>query len=159
MTRFFMVVTLISIIISACNNKTDNTTVANDSLHTEPVIVVDTAIAGCYSYTTVNDTAALQLQVRDSNLVSGQLSYNLKEKDRNDGSIQGEIKDGVLYAWYLFRSEGIISVRQEIFQIQPDKLVPATGNYFQRNDTMLFDLTGKLSFDSARGFKRVPCLL
>ena len=98
----------------------------------------DSIMTGCYSWISNRDTATLQLIVKGAN-ISGPLTYRIYEKDRNDGTFTGEVADGVLTGWYLFRSEGVMSVRQAIWKIQPNgELWPAQGEMRQSNDSSYF---------------------
>jgi hypothetical protein len=156
---------IISLLIIACNNSggsaNDNDTAANGPVEVDimpQAPPIDSAIQGCYSMINNRDTASLQLIIKDS-AISGSLSYNLYQKDHNTGSFQGEIVDGMLLAWYMFKSEGVMSVRQEVFKIGKDELWPAIGEVAVRNDTAYFSNPGQLKFDSTRAFKRVQCAL
>lgn len=163
--RVLSSILIIGLLIIACNNSGGSTN-NDDSAANGPVEVdiipqappVDSTIQGCYSMINNRDTASLQLIIKDST-ISGSLSYNLYQKDRNTGSFQGEIVDGMLLAWYMFKSEGVMSVRQEVFKIGKDELWPATGEVSVRNDTAYFTKPDQLKFDSARAFKRVQCAL
>ncbi|HEX2628233.1 MAG TPA: hypothetical protein VHM26_04460 [Chitinophagaceae bacterium] len=155
----------ISLLIIACNNSggngnntdtTGNGPVEVDIMPQSPPI--DSAIQGCYSMINNRDTASLQLIIKDSS-INGSLSYSLYQKDHNVGTFQGEIVDGMLLAWYMFKSEGVMSVRQEVFRIGKDELWPAMGEVAVRNDTAYFSKPDQLKFDSTRAFKRVQCAL
>jgi len=156
---------IISLLIIACNNSGGNGH-NTDTTGSGPVEVdimpqsppVDSAIQGCYSMISNRDTASLQLIIKDSS-INGSLSYNLYQKDHNVGSFEGEIVDGMLLAWYMFKSEGVMSVRQEVFRIGKDELWPAIGEVSVRNDTAYFSKPDQLKFDSTRAFKRVQCAL
>jgi len=87
------------------------------------------------------------------------LSYNIYQKDRNDGTLQAEVTGDIIKGWYLFKSEGIISVREVAWKINADELWPATGEVIQRNDTTLFAQPDKLRFDNSRPFKKVACVI
>lgn len=153
----------ISLVLMACDNTGGNQS-GEDTVGRGPVEVVDimpqpvidSTIQGCYSVINKRDTASLQLIIKDSS-ITGSISYDLYEKDRNDGTFQGEIVDGMLLAWYMFRSEGVMSVRQEVFKIAKDELWPATGEVSVRNDTAYFSKPDQLKFDSTRAFKKVQC--
>lgn len=67
----------------------------------------DSLSSGCYSQIAGRDTANLQIENKGGS-VSGALSYNIFQKDRNDGTLQGEMSGDILMGWYLFKSEGII---------------------------------------------------
>jgi hypothetical protein len=92
-------------------------------------------------------------------MVNGSLSYNIYQKDRNDGTLQAELAGNIISGWYLFKSEGVISVRQVSWKINADDLWPAIGEMIQKNDTAMFVQPDKLQYDSSRPFKKVPCII
>lgn len=118
----------------------------------------DSLIQGCYSLIKDRDTASLQLDITNGN-ASGSISYNLFEKDRNDGTFSGEIEGDILTVWYLFRSEGRMSIRQESWKIRPGRLWPAVGEVMVRNDTTMYTDPARLSYDSTRAFVKVACII
>src|SRR5688572_10000013 len=151
-------VLLLFIAVIACNSntrQTESTNVQSDSSRTDDMVnIPDTLLPGCYSLNANRDTASFQVQVKDSS-ASGSLSYNLFEKDRNDGTFEGELTGDLLLGWYLFRSEGIMSVRQVAWQVHTNSLWPATGEVMVRNDSTFFKDPTKLKFDSSRAFVKV----
>jgi hypothetical protein len=156
---------MVAVLMTSCgnNSRTTNDNVTNtdsatsyNSTGDSSMNEADTVLSGCYSMIVNRDTASLQLQVK-GNQASGSLSYNLYEKDRNDGTFEGELNNGVLAGWYLFRSEGLMSVRQVAFKVREKALWPANGEVFVRNDSTLFKDVNKLRFDSTRAFRKVPC--
>ncbi len=157
MNRVFL---LAAIFLAACNNnqQSGGSPGNTDTLATEGGEVADSTLSGCYSMATEKDTASLQLQVKDGH-ASGTLSYNLYEKDRNDGSFEGEIQNGILRGWYLFRSEGLMSVREIAWKINGTALWPARGEVEIRNDSAFFKTPGGLQFDSSGAFVKVPCVI
>ena len=149
------------IFLVACNNETQTGTTEVDSVQNNMSVdtveqAADTVLSGCYSLIRDRDTASLQLQVKGTQ-ASGSLSYNLFEKDRNDGSFEGEIINGTLHGWYLFRSEGIMSVREISFRIQPGYLWPGNGEVRVSHDTTMFKNLSDLKYDSSRAFVKVKC--
>lgn len=165
MTRYIHIFLCAAVLAISCNNNyqatTENTTDKDTSLATAPTVqpaVIDTSLIGCYNWIKGRDTAILQLEVKGSN-ITGSLEYDFFEKDRNDGTIQAEITNGMVIGWYLFRSEGVMSIRQVAWKQGKQALYPATGEMIQRNDTLLFKNTDRLNFDSANAFKKVPCII
>jgi len=144
----------------SCNNegKTSAETKAlPDSLITSKSIH-DSLLSGCYSQMEGRDTSLLQIDNKNMN-INGTLSYNIFQKDRNDGTLQAEITGDILKGWYLFKSEGIISVRQVAWKINGSELWPGTGEMVQKNDTMFFSAPGELQYDRTRPFKKVDCVI
>lgn len=150
-------------VLFACNNpggKISDTNAAKDTLpgSSSSTKAIDTTLTGCYSSIYKKDTSALQIETRGA-VIAGPLSYNLFEKDRNDGNFQGEVQNNILSGWYLFKSEGVMSVRQVAWKINGSSLWPATGEVVQHGDTILFKNMDQLHFDSTRPFTKVPCIL
>jgi len=148
---------------AACNNpgeKISDTGRTPDSTtaSTSSTAGLDTTLAGCYSSVYNRDTSAMQIETKGA-VVGGPLSYSLFEKDRNDGSFQGEVNGNVLLGWYLFRSEGVMSVRQVAWKIKGSQLWPANGELQQRGDTMMFKNVEQLQYDSLHPFVKVACTL
>jgi hypothetical protein len=121
-------------------------------------VSVDTSLSGCYSMIEKRDTASLQLEVKGSS-ANGPLTFHPFEKDRNDGTFQGDIEGNILSGWYLFKSEGIMSVRQVIWKIQDGTLIPGYGEMKERNDSSMFVDPTKLKFDNSRSFVKVKCIV
>lgn len=150
-------------LVLSCNNpgeKISNNSNANDSAAaaTSTTAALDTTLAGCYSSTYKRDTSALQIETKGA-VVSGPLSYSLFEKDRNDGNFQGEVNGNILSGWYLFKSEGVMSVRQVAWKIKGTHLWPATGEMQQRGDTIFFRNMDQLQYDSLHSFVKIACTL
>jgi hypothetical protein len=149
------------LLLVSCNNEGKTSSeIKEDSITREAVNkeIPDALFSGCYSQIAGRDTANLQIENK-SGSVGGALSYTIFQKDRNDGTLQGEISGDILTGWYLFKSEGIISVRQVSWKIKGTELWPGTGEMNERNDTMFFSLPGELQYDSTRPVKKVDCIL
>ena len=147
------------LVAGSCNNEgKPSTRSEKDTITSSPSVVRDTLSSGCYSQIVQRDTSSLQLQKKESSL-TGALSYSIYQKDRNDGTVMAEQSGDIIKGWYLFKSEGIISVRQVAWKIKDEELWPATGEVLQRNDTTLFAKPDQLKFDSTWPFKKVPCVI
>ena len=143
----------------ACNNDGRiPAEITADTVITSSVATVDSLSSGCYSQIIKRDTSLLQIEQK-ANTVTGALSYNIFQKDRNDGTLQADVSGDIITGWYLFKSEGIISVRQLSWKINGDELWPGMGEVIQKNDTMLFAQPDKLQYDSTRPFKKVACII
>ena len=76
------------------------------------------------------------------------LNFNfiqLKEKDKNKGTIRGRITNGFLIADYTFMSEGTESVRQVAFKKQGSSFVEGYGNDLNNPDSLDFSNSFKLT--------------
>ena len=146
---------------STCHNEgrtsteTKNDSAGNNSVST---INIDSLPSGCYSQIVARDTSFLQLENKDSS-INGALTYNIFQKDRNDGTLQAEVSADILKGWYLFKAEGIISVREVAWKIKDNELWPGSGEVIQKNDTMFFSAPDKLQYDSIHPFKKVACII
>lgn len=110
---------------------------------TEPAAQSD--VAGSYSYEQNGDTVSLHLTV-NGKTASGHLTYALKEKDRNTGTIEGKIENGVLLADYTFNSEGQSSVREVAFRLNGTSAVEGYGDMEEKNGKMVFKNASNLEF-------------
>ena len=101
----------------------------------------------CYSYTTTADTILLKV-IDTGNLITGTLVYALKEKDKNTGTIQGNMKGDILLADYKFMSEGIQSTRQVAFKKEGNTFVEGYGD---------FKNVDSLNFNTSTILVEIPC--
>ncbi len=72
-------------------------------------------IRDCFQYIMNKDTVSLKTSI-EGNKVTGELQYLFFEKDKSRGTIDGELKDGLLIADYTFQAEGTTSTRQVVFK-------------------------------------------
>lgn len=131
-----------------------DTTVKVDDSHisTTPI-----PLDGCYTMIINNDTAHLRVNVIDS-IVSGHLSYHWSQKDHNDGSLKGVVRDSLIIADYTFRSEGMISVRQVVFKMAGTSLAEGYGDLNTSSDTVRFKDISSLQFMYDKPFLKKPCV-
>jgi hypothetical protein len=94
----------------------------------------------CYQYINNKDTVLLKT-ISIGRSVSGTLVYNLYEKDKNTGTIQGHINGALLIADYTFISEGVSSVRQVVFRKEGRTLIQGNGD-------VIVDPHGKTVFNN-----------
>lgn len=76
----------------------------------------------CYGSYTDTDSVFLKLTFLGDE-VTGELTYKLNEKDKNQGTLQGTIHGDTLLATYQFTSEGKTSIRDVAFLKQGNDLV------------------------------------
>lgn len=113
-----------------------------------------TDISGCYRMIIKNDTALMSLN-HAGDSVSGSLSYNWYEKDDNNGTFRGAVKnDTLIVADYTFQSEGTTSVRQVAFKIKDSILQQGYGELIMKNDTSFFRDVNLIIFDTKNPFKK-----
>ena len=100
------------------------------------------ASLNCYRYATETDTIILKV-IHVGNSITGTLVYSLKEKDKNKGTIQGNMRGDLLVADYTFMSEGIQSTRQVAFKKEGNSFVEGYGD-FKNLDSLNFNTSMKL---------------
>jgi len=151
----------ILLLCGSCNNEGKTSGEVKGELADSSITsksINDSLPSGCYSQIEGRDTS--QLQIDNKNMdINGTLSYNIFQKDRNDGTLQAEVTGDILSGWYLFKSEGVISVRQVAWKIKANELWPGTGEMVEKNDTMFFSAPDKLQYDGSRPFKKVECII
>jgi len=131
-----------------------HTTNAADTLITDNNPVV---LKGCYQMTLKGDTATMKIDLLDST-VTGYLDYHFKEKDLNSGTLKGVIRDRYIYADYTFRSEGISSIREVIFKVEGNTLVPGFGDIVEKDKKIIFTNKDAIQFQYETPFLKVSCL-
>jgi hypothetical protein len=115
------------------------------------------AIEECYKGIVKEDTIAMTLIIKDNEITDGQLSYHLFEKDRNDGTLKGQIKGDTIFADYTFMSEGKQSVREVAFLKQGNAYMEGYGDVREVNGKMIFVDPKKLKFDSKTVLLKSEC--
>ena len=130
---------ILASLFASCNSQkeeTDNTSSQqDDSKKSSPI--------NCYKYATPTDTIILKV-IHVGNSITGTLVYSLKEKDKNKGTIQGNMRGDILLADYTFMSEGIQSTRQVAFKKEGDSFVEGYGD-FKNLDSLNFNTSMKLA--------------
>ena len=110
----------------------------------------------CYALDNSKDKVLMQITI-NKNAVTGDLIYNYFEKDKNSGTIKGEMHGDTLLGTYTFMSEGTESKRDVAFLKTSDELVEGYG----RIDTITGkpDLTDRSSikFDNTFILKKTDC--
>ncbi len=135
----------VCIMASACNSEKkvapENDSVLNKKAE-EPV-----AQNACYRSLFKRDTVTLYLEV-NNNKITGNLVYNLFEKDKNSGVIAGQMKGDTLLAEYTFMSEGMNSVREVAFLKKGNNLVEGYGDMVEKDGKLVFKNTSALNFEN-----------
>jgi hypothetical protein len=156
-------ITIAAFFVAGCNNQqtTETNTGTTETVHAgaKPTgVIVEKAfiLSGCYRLEHPQDRATMELQVQDT-LVTGNLVFALHEKDGNKGTLRGVIRDTLIIADYTYESEGMMSVREEIFAIQDSTLVRAYGPVTNQNNKMVFTDKGNLKFEHNMVFRKVGC--
>ena len=110
----------------------------------------------CFSYTSNKDSITMNIYI-NNNAVTGELVYDIHEKDRNTGTIRGTINGDTLLAQYTFMSEGTSSVRDVAFLKKRNQWVEGFGEMEESNGRMSFKDIDSLQFNSNIVLTEVPC--
>ncbi len=155
---YITAITYFLLLGTACNQSDP---VLESSVHANATDTITTAttpivIAGCYQMTLKRDSATLDLSIQDTT-VSGTLNYIFFEKDHNMGTIKGVLRNDLIYADYTFESEGMTSVREVIFKVSGDTLIPGYGDLTEKDNKIIFVNKDDLHFNDLHPFIKVPC--
>lgn len=138
----------LAVAVASCNNSSNNTDPAKPSAAmSEPA---------CYRFAADRDTVLLTFSTNDD-VVSGTLVYNLYQKDKNTGTINGKIKGDLLVADYVFMSEGVSSVREVAFKKLGTDWIEGFGNTEEKNGKVVFTNTDSLEFEPKLPLKKIDC--
>jgi hypothetical protein len=119
--------------------------------------IVEPAGNQCYSSTRDSSVVLLSFNVNSHQEVNGKLSYNLYGKDKNEGTIIGNMKGDTLIADYTFMSEGVTSVREVAFLRNEGVYVMGYGDVVESNKKVVFKDKKKLKFDADNTLIKVDC--
>ncbi|WP_420457823.1 hypothetical protein [Neolewinella sp.] len=114
------------------------------------------AVAGCYTYAENNSRVAAELETHDQT-VEGTLTYDLYQKDRNQGTFNGILHGDTLIGVYTFQSEGRTSKREVAFLRQGEQLREGYGDSDLVGDVQRFSSPNELVFGQGVVLARVPC--
>ena len=115
-----------------------------------------TSVTDCYRYVNNKDTVTLKI-IHVGENKTGTLVYNFFEKDRNEGTIQGYIKNGLLIADYSYRAEGMQSVRQLAFKKIGENWVEGYGDLDILGDTVRYLNIDSLDYSKGIVLKPFDC--
>jgi len=107
-----------------------------------------------YRYLKNGDTISLAITI-EGDKVHGDLLYAWKEKDRNNGHIDGVLKGDVVLADYTFSSEGQESVRQVVFKLSKDRALEGYGTMEEKAGKMSFVDPQKVTYDEKFPLEKV----
>lgn len=155
---------LFCVALFACSDQTpsaepgpvNSQTPHSNATETAPIGLPAQTVNGCYQMVLKNDTAKMQLQLQDST-ITGSLSYHWYQKDWNDGTLKGVMRGDTIVADYIFKSEGITSIRQVRFLLQPNGLAQGQGELTEQNGKIIYRQPQALLFDTVHPFLRVDC--
>jgi len=110
----------------------------------------------CYRYIDKADTIILKT-IYANGFVTGTLVYNLYQKDKYSGTIQGQMKGELLIADFSFSSEGVKSVRQVAFKKKGKNYIEGYGETEDKNGKTTFRNIDSLNFTHSIVLREVDC--
>jgi hypothetical protein len=124
----------------------------------EKIVVEEQVSDECYSGSIKKDTILMNLTIKGNEVTNGKLSYKFYEKDKNQGTLVGELKGDTLIADYTFMSEGVSSVRQVAFLKKGNTYVEGYGDVVDDNKgKVTFKDKKQLKFDGNVVLSKVDC--
>ena len=119
--------------------------------------LVEPAGDQCYAWRLNGSIIEMSFNVNSHQEVNGKLSYNLVGKDKNEGTLIGNMKGDTLIADYTFNSEGVSSVREVAFLQKDGTFIEGYGDVVTANDKVSFKDKSKLKFDAKNTLVKVDC--
>jgi hypothetical protein len=119
--------------------------------------IVEPAGDQCYTSRLNGNIVALSFNVNSHQEVNGKLSYNITGKDKNEGTIVGNMKGDTLIADYTFMSEGVSSVREVVFLKKDGTFIEGYGDVADANNKVTFKDKKKLKFDAQNTLTKSDC--
>jgi len=123
---------------------------------TDTISNIPIAEQSCYAYIKGKDTAELTL-ITTGVALTGELAYKWFEKDKNMGTIEGEMRGDTLVATYTFDSEGQKSTRQVAFLRKGNQFLEGFGEVKEKDGKTQFKDLSKLDFSQPIIFEKVAC--
>lgn len=157
MKHFTLLLFVAAITIFSCNQSQTKTEVmdpADSPVSVENKVMIPST--NCYSSVKDKDTFKLKVEVFP-NVVTGKLSYQFFDKDRNSGDIEGKMKGDTLLADYKFMSEGKLSTRQVIFLIKDSVATEGYGDMEEKEGKMVFKNNNDINFGKGLILKMGDC--
>lgn len=102
------------------------------------------------------DSVTLHLAITNDS-IKGVMDYQLTGKDKNKGTLQGELRGDTIFADYTFMSEGKESVRQVAYLKKDNQLLEGYGDVEEKGGKMVFKNTGALNFGKGVVLQKVDC--
>lgn len=149
---FFLLMTCV-----ACNNDRSETNNGADTIKDYDTGTSSSAetISECYENINGKDTVFLSI-FSQSKVITGSLVYNYYEKDKNSGTIKGNMYGDTLIADYIFNSEGVTSTREVAFLKRESAFIEGYGDMQEEGGKMVFTNRSNLSF-SGKPLRMVNC--
>ncbi|PXY45930.1 hypothetical protein [Flavobacterium hydrophilum] len=119
--------------------------------------IVEPAGDQCYTWNAQGSVVKMSFNVNSHQEVNGKLSYNIAGKDKNEGTLIGNMKGDTLIADYTFASEGTTSVREVAFLQKDGTFIEGYGPSTEANGKVSFTDKKTLKFDAKNTLLKVDC--
>ncbi|RZL59597.1 MAG: hypothetical protein EOO93_15630 [Pedobacter sp.] len=156
MKKAFLIFTIASIFLFSCQSDSKKYTTVDSSIMSDRHKDAKSPDE-CFVYDKNNDKVSLLIYGTGNNKVLGKLTYNLSEKDKNDGEFYGYMVGDTIIVDYKFQSEGVWSKRQVAWIRKGDTLLEGFGETFQDNDEVKFKNYRKLTYGNSIVLEKTVC--
>jgi hypothetical protein len=119
--------------------------------------IVEPAGDQCYTWNAKGSVIEMSFNVNSNQEVNGKLSYNIVGKDKNEGTLIGNIYGDTLIADYTFDSEGVSSIREVAFLQKDGTYIEGYGDVVEANGKVSFKDKKALKFDVKNTLTKVDC--
>jgi hypothetical protein len=151
------VVIILTAMLFSCNgNSTSQEKAVSEEHELMASLPVDTNSTICYALENGKDTVLMKLKIGNGE-VSGDLMYHYFEKDRNTGTLKGQMNGDTLFATYTFMSEGKESVRNVAFLKTENEMKEGYGNLNPTTGEPDFTDKSAIKFDNKLVLKKTNC--
>ena len=158
MKKVLAITTLVLTVLISCKKETTTTEpVQITPSPPKEAEIAEPAGDQCYAWRANGSVIEMSFNVNSHQEVNGKLSYNLVGKDKNEGTLIGNMKDDTIVADYTFNSEGTSSVREVVFLQKDGTLIEGYGDVVQANDKVSFKDKTKLKFDQKNTLTKIDC--
>ncbi|MDR6761544.1 hypothetical protein J2Y38_001753 [Flavobacterium sp. 2755] len=158
MKKVLAITTLILTVLISCKKETTTTEPVQITPNPpKEAEIVEPAGDQCYAWRANGSVIEISFNVNSHQEVNGKLSYNLVGKDKNEGTLIGNMKGDTIVADYTFNSEGTSSVREVVFLQKDGTLIEGYGDVVQANDKVSFKDKTKLKFDQKNTLTKIDC--
>lgn len=157
MKKVVAIAALLLTVLVSCKKATDTEPIQIEPKAPKEAEIVEPAGDQCYASSGNGSVIEMSFNVNSHQEVNGKLSYNLSGKDKNEGTLIGNMKGDTLIADYTFTSEGVSSVREVAFLQKDGTLIEGFGDVISTNDKVTFKDKSKLKFDAKNALTKVDC--
>ncbi|KAF2508439.1 hypothetical protein EYY60_15015 [Flavobacterium zhairuonense] len=157
MKKVLAIAALVLTVLISCKKASDTEPIQIEPTPPKKAQLAEPSGDQCYTSRGDGTVIELSFNVNSHQEVNGKLTYNITGKDKNEGTLIGNMKGDTLIADYTFMSEGVSSVREVAFLQKDGTLIEGFGDVVQVNDKFTFKDKSKLKFDAKNTLSKVDC--